>query len=220
MRYKCLVLDHDDTVVNSTAHVHYPSFVKVLSEIRPDTTLGLEEFYRKNFEPGILGLCKDILGFTDEEMIYEKDCWQNYVERHVPKTFDGMEDIIAKFRRKGGIICVVSHSYKTSILRDYKENGLPDPDMVFGWEMLPHQRKPSVYPLEEIMQNYGLSKSELLVVDDLKPGHEMARNCGVDFAAAGWAHSVPEIDDYMKKNSDFYFSSVEDMDQFLFGNIQ
>ena len=25
MRYKCLVLDHDDTVVDSTASIHYPA---------------------------------------------------------------------------------------------------------------------------------------------------------------------------------------------------
>ena len=29
-RYKCLVLDHDDTAVMSTQAVHYPSFVEVL----------------------------------------------------------------------------------------------------------------------------------------------------------------------------------------------
>ena len=32
MRYKCLVLDHDDTVVNSTATIHFPSFVDYLKE--------------------------------------------------------------------------------------------------------------------------------------------------------------------------------------------
>ena len=26
MRYKCLVFDHDDTVVNSTATIHHPCF--------------------------------------------------------------------------------------------------------------------------------------------------------------------------------------------------
>ena len=26
MKYRCLVVDHDDTVVDSTATVHYPSF--------------------------------------------------------------------------------------------------------------------------------------------------------------------------------------------------
>lgn len=216
MKYKCLVLDHDDTVVNSTSEVHFPSFMEVLSEIRPGIEMNLEEFYLKNFEPGFIGLCRDILGFSDEELQYEKKCWQEYVGRNVPKAFEGIEYIIQKFRKTGGMVCVVSHSFETSILRDYRENGLPEPHMVFGWDKLPHQRKPSPYPLKAIMETYGLDKSELLVVDDLKPGFDMAKKCGVDFAAAGWAHNIPEIDKYMKKHGDYYFSSVDELKNFLF----
>lgn len=35
MRYPCLVVDHDDTVVNSTATVHYPCFVEYTGSIIP-----------------------------------------------------------------------------------------------------------------------------------------------------------------------------------------
>ena len=38
VRYQCLVLDHDDTVVNSTASVNYPAFVQTLKTLRPDGT--------------------------------------------------------------------------------------------------------------------------------------------------------------------------------------
>ena len=30
MKYKCLVFDHDDTVVNSTATIHHPCFAEYL----------------------------------------------------------------------------------------------------------------------------------------------------------------------------------------------
>ncbi len=43
------------------------------------------------------------------------------------------------------------------------------------------------------------------MVDDLKPGLDMAKSCEVDFACAGWSHIVPDIIEYMSKNSDFYF---------------
>ena len=33
LRYSCLVLDHDDTVVDSIATVHYPSFLETLSRV-------------------------------------------------------------------------------------------------------------------------------------------------------------------------------------------
>ena len=35
MKYKCLILDHDDTVMDSTAHVHHPAFLVALAELRP-----------------------------------------------------------------------------------------------------------------------------------------------------------------------------------------
>ena len=48
-----------------------------------------------------------------------------------------------------------------------------------------------------------------------KPGYDMARAAGVDFAAAGWAYDVPEIEGFMRKNCDFYFKTVQDLGQFL-----
>ena len=44
MKYPCLVLDHDDTVVNSTATIHHPAFCAYLLEIRPGRTITLEEY--------------------------------------------------------------------------------------------------------------------------------------------------------------------------------
>ena len=43
----------------------------------------------------------------------------------------------------------------------------------------------------------------------------MARAAGVDFAAAGWAYDVPEIEAFMRKNCDFYFKTVQAFGQFL-----
>ena len=53
------------------------------------------------------------------------------------------------------------------------------------------------------------------MVDDLKPGYDMARAAGVDFAAAGWAYDVPEIEGFMRKNCDYYFKTVQDFGRFL-----
>jgi len=49
----------------------------------------------------------------------------------------------------------------------------------------------------------------------LKPGADMAKSCGVDFAAAGWAHNIPQIDEYMKNNCNYYFSTVDELACFL-----
>ena len=53
------------------------------------------------------------------------------------------------------------------------------------------------------------------MLDDLKPGLEMAKSCDVDFAAAGWSHSIPEIKEQMKRESKYYFETVEQFNQFV-----
>ena len=124
---------------------------------------------------------------------------------------------IEKFKKENGIICVVSHSLSENILRDYKANELPTPDDVYGWEKPANERKPSPYPIFEIMSKYGLSPLEILMVDDLKPGLDMARDAGIDFAAAGWAYELPEIQSYMKKHSDYYLETVKELENVVFG---
>ena len=219
MRYKCLVLDHDDTVVSSTAEIHYPCFVEYLDLTRPglSATYTLESYLVKNFHPGITSILKDELSMSDAEMAEEIDYWSRYVERITPHAYPGMADIISRFRSLGGIIAVDSHSLEKYIRRDYKANSLPTPDIIYGWDIPPEERKPSSHTLFDLMKRYNLSPCEILVVDDLKPGYDMARGAGVDFAAAGWAYNVPEIESFMRKNCDFYLESIADLSALLFG---
>ncbi len=218
MKYKCLVLDHDDTVVNSTATIHYPCFVEYLEKYRPHLAKSytLESYFIKNFHPGILSLLRDEVGLSEEEILHEEKYWSEYVKSHIPTSYEGIGEIIAEFRQKGGIIAVDSHSYTEYIIRDYKHNGLPSPDVIYGWDIPKEKRKPAPDTLIEIMENFSLSPSDILVVDDLKPGYDMARRAGVDFAAAGWAYDVAQISEFMRRNCDFYLESVEELRALLF----
>lgn len=216
MKYKCLLLDHDDTVMDSTARIHFPAFVEALKEMRPGTTMTLEDYFRENFHPGFLPFCKDTLHMTDEELARELEIWKDYVSKHVPNVYPGMKEIIERHKKEGGIVCVISHSFDFNIKRDYEANGLPMPDMIFGWECPPDKRKPSTYALEVISKKYGFEPGDMVMVDDLKPGYDMAKNYGVTFIGAGWANDIPEIREFMKKNSDYYFTKVEELDRFLF----
>lgn len=216
LKYPCLVLDHDDTTVNSTATVHYPCFVEYMEKYFPDVHLTLEEYFRYNFEPGVIDLFTKICGMTWEQMMDEENYWKEYVKHHVPAAYPGIREILEEQKRRGGKICVVSHSFADYIRRDYRLNGLPEPDLIFGWEQPPEQRKPSVYPLEQIMKTFGMKPEELLVVDDLKPGYDMARAAGVPFAAAGWANDIPEIERFMRENCGLYFKKVVEFGNFLY----
>lgn len=219
MKYKCLVLDHDDTVVDSTASIHYPCFVDYLKMRRPEEAgkCDLSTYFLKNFHPGILRWFFDEYRFTKEEYEEEDAFWREYVRTRVPHVYPGMREIITEFRTRGGIIAVDSHSYADFIGRDYRENGLPLPDVIYGWELPPEERKPSPYTLFRLMRDFHLSPEEILVVDDLKPGFDMARAAGVDFAAAGWAYDVPEIEAFMRKNCKYYCKTVADLGKILFG---
>ena len=217
LKYPCLVLDHDDTTVNSTATVHYPAFVEFMKIYRPDLSMTLEEYFRYNFDPGVIPFFRDICGLTETEMKEEEIFWNRFVQDRVPEAYPGIREIIDEQKQRGGKVCVISHSFSRNIRRDYRKNGLAEPDMIFGWEALPEQRKPSVWPLEQIMKTFGFRPEEMLVVDDLKPGYDMARAAGIPFAAAGWANDIEEIEQFMRKNCGLYFKTVPELRKYLFG---
>jgi beta-phosphoglucomutase-like phosphatase (HAD superfamily) len=217
MKYKCLILDHDDTVVKSTPAIHYPSFKEALKSLRPEMDIiSFNEFVQYCFDPGFSALCKDIMKFNEREQEYQYKIWKTYVNENSPDFYPGFPELIKEYKKLGGIICVVSHSESENIIRDYTLHcdGLV-PDLIFGWDMEEDKRKPSPYPIVEIMKRFNLNNKEMLVLDDLKPGLTMARSCDVEFAAAGWSHTLPQIEEYMRNNSDYYFSTVEEFKEFV-----
>ena len=219
MKYKCLILDHDDTVVNSTATIHFPCFMKYLWERYPHlaNNYTLESYFVKNFHPGVISLFRDEIGLSEEEMKEEEAYWADYVEQHIPTAYPGMRQLISRFKAEGGIVVVDSHSFTKYIERDYRENSLPTPDVIYGWDLPKEQRKPSPYTLFDMMDRFSVSPYETIVVDDLKPGYDMARSAGADFAAAGWAYDVPEIESSMRSMCDHYLKTTEELRVLVFG---
>ena len=170
MKYKCLILDHDDTIVDSTRTVNFPAFLDSLSKLRPGVTMTGEDYFKYNYKPGFTALCFDILKFTEEEMHIQENNWQSYIRDHAPVCFDGIHDLLWRYVNEGGTICVISHSMKHTIIRDYKNNDLPEPSIIYGWELPPEKRKPSIWPVESIIEELHLNKEDVLLVDDVLPG--------------------------------------------------
>lgn len=215
MRYKCLVFDHDDTVVNSTATIHQPCFQEYLDKFHPGMQCSLEHYFTRNFSPGFVEMCRQEYGLSAQELHEEELYWLEYVKGHIPEAYPGIRGIMERHKAQGGLICVASHSFAHNIRRDYAANSLPEPDAVFGWEYPPEQRKPNPYPLERIMEDFSLEPSEILMIDDLRPGYDMAKSCGVDFAAVGWANDIEHIECFMRSNCRYYFKTVAELDEFL-----
>ena len=73
------------------------------------------------------------------------------------------------------------------------------PDFIYDLSY-PHQ-KPSSAPLLDLMKQTGLSPKDLLVVDDLPVGKEMAKGAGVDFVFAGWSNTAPSVYKQMEEQN-------------------
>lgn len=217
MKYPCLVLDHDDTVVQSETTINYPYFCYILDQFRPGATITLKEYIDGCFHLGFAEMCRQKYGFTEEELTKEYLGWKDYIRTHIPAPYPGIENIIKRQKEAGGLICVVSHSSAETITRDYHTHFGILPDDIYGWDLPEHQRKPSTYPLEQIMQKYHLTPEQLLVVDDLKPAYDMASNAGVKIAFAQWSkHDCPEIAALMNSLCDYSFDTPKDLEDFLF----
>lgn len=211
MKYRCLVFDHDDTTVRSTETIHYPSFREYMQLYHPEHVVSLEVYFQKMFDPGLIPYYRDEVGMTDDDRRKEGEFWLAYVEKNIPTAYDGIREIMWRQKEAGGLVCVVSHSHEKNILRDFAANGLPVPDEVYGWSQPEELRKPNPYPLRQIMKRFDLEPKDVLMIDDLKPGLVMAKACGVDFAAAGWANDIPQIEQTMRENADYYCKTVADL---------
>lgn len=217
LKYPCLVLDHDDTVVQSEATVNYPYFCYILDQFRPGTKITLQEYTEGCFHLGFADMCRQWYGFTEQELVDEYLGWKKYIEHHVPAPYPGIERIIRRQKENGGLICVVSHSCNQNITRDYTTHFGILPDEIYGWDLPEEKRKPSTYPLEQIMAKYNLSPKQLLVVDDMKPAWEMASKVGTPIAFAGWSRKdCPEITAEMTRLCDYAFDSTQTLEYFLF----
>lgn len=218
MKIKCLILDHDDTVVDSSATVHFPAHLEVMKKLRPNyPIIDLNTWFEKNFDPGIITFLTEEIGLNKEEMDEEYRIWQEFNESRNPPFYPGFPELMRDYIREGGIIAVVSHSTGLHIRRHY-EKGAPGvmPDFIFGWDHDPDRRKPSPWPVIRILEETGLNREDVLVVDDLKPGVEMAKAAGVPVAAAGWGHSIPSIREAMMELCDIWLPDINALKAHLF----
>ena len=220
LKYPCLVLDHDDTVVQSEKCVNFPYFEFILNQFRPGTRITLQEYAEGCFRLGFADMCRKWYGFSEQELVDEFEGWKGYIRDHIPAPFSGIERIIRRQKEQGGKICVVSHSCEENILRDYRTHFGILPDEIFGWDLPEEHRKPSTYPLEQIMRKYGYRPQELLVVDDMQLACEMARKAGAPIAFAAWGREdCPALSEEMRALCNFSFDTPAELEFFLFDDL-
>ena len=217
LKSPCLIVDHDDTIVQSERAIGYPYFRDYLEKIRPGVNLGFREYVHACHNTVFPDMCRANWQFTDAEMKEEYTLWQEYCAKNIPPIFPGVDDLIRRQKAEGGLVCVVSLSSHANITRDYETHFGFQPDAIYACELPRERRKPHPWPLLDIMERFHLKPEEMLMVDDMLLGVEMARKAGVKTVYAAWSkQDFPELMDEMKKVCDYSFDSTKELEQFLF----
>lgn len=217
LKFPCLVLDHDETVVQTEQNMGYPFFCEILKEFRPGKTISLQAYVYDCYHIGFVEMCKKHFSFTPEEFKEEHARWNAYIETHIPDPYPGIQQIIKKQKAFGGIICVVSHSDRHIIIRDYETHFGICPDAIYGFDLPPEKRKPNPYPLVDIMERFQLQPKDILVVDDANLACQMADPLGIAVAFPGWSKlEQPDITREMTQLCKYTFPTPSQLKDFLF----
>lgn len=217
LKYKCLVLDHDDTVVQTEKTIGYPYFRDYISRIRPGQTLSFPEYVRDCNNMVFADMCRTRWNMTEEEMTEEYLGWKAYSRVNIPAVCQGIEQIIHRQKALGGLICVSSLSTTEIIERDFLYYFGILPDIVYDYDLPVEKRKPSNFALRDIMERFSLNPEDMLMIDDMKLGCMMAKSVHVPTAFAGWSKAeFPELTAEMKLICDFSFESPAELEAFLF----
>ena len=152
LKYPCLILDHDDTVVQSELTVNLPYFQMTLASFRPGSTITEAEYADGCNRLGFAEFCRQRFGFTEEELVAEYLGWKEYIKTHIPAPYPGIDAVIRRQKALGGRIFVVSHSARENISRDYAKNFGILPDEIYGWDLPEELCKPSHYERLRLFQ--------------------------------------------------------------------
>ena len=105
-KYRCLVLDHDDTVVQSERSINYPYFTQILDRFRPGTGITLQEYTQGCYNGGFAEMCRKKYQFTEQELLEEYLGWKEYIKDHIPDPYPGIGQIIRRQKAEGGLVSV------------------------------------------------------------------------------------------------------------------
>lgn len=188
MRYKCILIDHDDTVAPTTEFIHYPSFKQSLKILKPQVNISFDEYMKYSFLIGFEKILTEILQLNEEEIKFMYTKWKEDTVDKIGIFYEEIKLFIKEFISKGGILAVVTHSDRERVEKDYLYNIGVIPKDIYSWEMGEYKRKPNPYPILDMKKKYNLKNDEILVIDDLKPGYLMAKEAGVDFLWVTWAY--------------------------------
>lgn len=209
MTCRCIVLDYDNTIVDSFPDAQYGAMNYACD------SLGIERYTKEELieidKTGRIG--EDFRRKHPDEFDSFWNLFYEYLNDNLPRAYDGMKELLDMYRSKGGIICVVSNSTTDYIKKGMEFNDLPKPDVVYGWDSGEAYRKPNTTSLYEMSIGFGLSPMDILVVDDKPSGIDMANTYGTASCISGWGIIGDDQKDKMREMypSSKFCDSVADL---------
>lgn len=200
MKYKALIFDIDNTLVNTLDMNMIPLQKIILEEKGEEWTL--EEVYHFASYPGMKVM--EELEVKNPEEVYAR--WVKYVNEYKASLYDGMDNVLKTLHEKLRF-SVVSSKNKKQYDIDVVSLGLDDYMEVVVLEDDTSKHKPDPEPLLLCMERLGLNKEDVIYIGDAYSDLLASRNAGIDFAFAKWG-SVESKD---MNDSDYILEKVKDL---------
>lgn len=215
LRKKCIILDHDDTVINSQESIHYPLFVAVLKELRPHVVpIDFQTFIDLSNRFGFTKMCRIVYQFTPEDIHYEYNHWKKHSAQMLAPTFIGLEPILRQFVQAKGIIIVYTMNSYHNVLSDYARLFNFVPDAIIAHDQFAYLRKPYRISLLQTLSELQLSVKDCVLVDDSPLMCTLKDRLNIDFLAANWAKSAQPL--WMHRNDIIKLDTPHELAHYLF----
>lgn len=207
------IFDFDDTIVNSTPEIHYKAY-KVFCEMTNRKPLTLEKYYVELFEKTYVEFIRD-MNLTLEEYQIEFENWKLYTSTIKPEPFYKIMDILRKIKNSGHKLVICSQSNREAIENFFNETDIM-PDLIIAGDREHSERnKPYNYPINTVKKMYGVDNSQIIVIDDMKPGLIMAKNNCVKSIGVLYCGYHDKLAKSIKKLSTVVAESTDELEKFI-----
>ena len=206
-RYKAVIFDIDNTLLNTLDMNMYPLIRIIKEETGEDWTF--RQVLRFATQPGLKTMAE--LGVRDVAGTYAR--WVRYVNEYKPGAvpYEGIEAVLRRLQAAGIRQAVVSSKMRGQYQIDMVETGL---DRYMETAVLVEDtvnHKPHPEPILKCLERLCLSASEVLYVGDAPTDLQAAQNAGVDFGFAQWGCIYPET----LEEANYRFAQPQDLLQLL-----
>lgn len=203
-KISAVLFDWDGTVVDS-AQLGLVAYEKCFAD------LGIpfdQETYRAVYSPNWLAVYEG-LGLPKEHWQRADELWTHHYDQQSAKLIEGAGETVAKIKKKGYRLGVVSSGNECRINREVKELGLSGVFEVMICHEHISNRKPHPEGIEIALQLLGISPAQTAYVGDSPEDIQMGKSANV--TTVGVLSSYPTSWKLRAAEPDIYLESFADL---------